>query len=119
MKNKKVGIIGAGNVGATLAFSLANKNICSEIVLKDLRKRMENGRNAEKTLVPAKFESYKALCCSGSIPVSNPNGVLVVDDFINYFSTDYVELNDKETDEPIMTIHKKDINDKIELNDSD
>lgn len=36
-KNKKVGIIGAGNVGATLAFSLANKNICAEIVLKDLR----------------------------------------------------------------------------------
>ena len=35
--NKKVGIIGAGNVGATLAFSLANKNICSHIVLKDLR----------------------------------------------------------------------------------
>lgn len=35
--NKKVGIIGAGNVGATLAFSLANKNICSEIILKDLR----------------------------------------------------------------------------------
>lgn len=35
--NKKVGIIGAGNVGATLAFSLANKNICAEIVLKDLR----------------------------------------------------------------------------------
>lgn len=37
MNNKKVGIIGAGNVGATLAFSLANKNICAEIVLKDLR----------------------------------------------------------------------------------
>lgn len=37
MKNKKVGIIGAGNVGATLAFSLAKKNICGEIVLKDLR----------------------------------------------------------------------------------
>lgn len=35
--NKKVGIIGAGNVGATLAFSLANKNICAEIMLKDLR----------------------------------------------------------------------------------
>lgn len=33
----KVGIIGAGNVGATLAFSLMNKNICSEIILKDIR----------------------------------------------------------------------------------
>lgn len=34
---KKIGIIGAGNVGATLAFSLAIKKICKEIVLKDLR----------------------------------------------------------------------------------
>ncbi len=34
---KKVGIIGVGNVGATLAFSLANKDICSEIVLKDIK----------------------------------------------------------------------------------
>lgn len=33
----KVGIIGAGNVGATLAFSLMNKNICGEIILKDIR----------------------------------------------------------------------------------
>ncbi len=37
MKRKKVGIIGAGNVGATLAFSLANKNICEEILLKDIK----------------------------------------------------------------------------------
>ena len=37
MGNKKVGVIGVGNVGATLAFNLATKNICNEIVLKDLR----------------------------------------------------------------------------------
>lgn len=37
MGNKKVGVIGVGNVGATLAFNLATKNICDEIVLKDLR----------------------------------------------------------------------------------
>ena len=37
MENKKVGVIGVGNVGATLAFNLATKNICNEIVLKDLR----------------------------------------------------------------------------------
>lgn len=37
MNNKKVGIIGVGNVGSTLAFILASKNICSEIVLKDIR----------------------------------------------------------------------------------
>ena len=37
MENKKVGVIGVGNVGATLAFNLATNNICNEIVLKDLR----------------------------------------------------------------------------------
>ena len=91
----------------------------SETVSKELKNKMENGRNPNKELVPAKFESYKALCCSGSIPVSNPSGVLVVDDFINYFPTDYIELNDENTVEPAMTIHEKDENDKVELNDSD
>lgn len=37
MKNKRVGIIGVGNVGSTLAFVLASKNICKEIILKDVR----------------------------------------------------------------------------------
>ncbi|WP_298752848.1 malate dehydrogenase [uncultured Arcobacter sp.] len=37
MKNRKIGIIGTGNVGATLAFTLAIKNICSTILLKDIR----------------------------------------------------------------------------------
>ncbi len=37
MNNKRVGIIGAGNVGSTLAFILASKNVCSEIILKDIR----------------------------------------------------------------------------------
>jgi len=40
MNNKKVGIIGVGNVGSTLAFTLATKNICSEIVLKDIRENI-------------------------------------------------------------------------------
>lgn len=37
MSLKKIGIIGVGNVGASLAYNLALKNLCSEIVLKDLR----------------------------------------------------------------------------------
>ncbi len=37
MESKRVGIIGVGNVGATLAYTLALKNICSEILLKDIR----------------------------------------------------------------------------------
>ena len=37
MNKKTVGIVGVGNVGATLAFTLATKNICSNLLLKDLR----------------------------------------------------------------------------------
>jgi len=37
VRNRKIGIIGTGNVGATLAFTLAIKNICSTILLKDIR----------------------------------------------------------------------------------
>ncbi len=40
MNNKKVGIIGVGNVGSTLAYTLASKAICSYIVLKDIRENI-------------------------------------------------------------------------------
>ena len=40
VENKKVGIIGVGNVGSTLAYSLASKGICSSIVLKDIRENI-------------------------------------------------------------------------------
>ena len=35
MKGTKVGIVGAGNVGATVAYSLAMKGVCHEIILRD------------------------------------------------------------------------------------
>jgi malate dehydrogenase len=35
MKGSKVGIVGAGNVGATVAYSLAMRGVCHEIVLRD------------------------------------------------------------------------------------
>jgi len=35
MKGTRVGIVGAGNVGATVAYSLAMKGICHEIILRD------------------------------------------------------------------------------------
>jgi malate dehydrogenase len=40
LNNKRVGIVGVGNVGATLAFTLATKNICSSLLLKDLRENI-------------------------------------------------------------------------------
>lgn len=38
MSNKyTIGIVGVGNVGSTLAFSLASSNLCNKILLKDIR----------------------------------------------------------------------------------
>jgi malate dehydrogenase len=37
LKYKKVGIIGTGNVGSSIAYNLALRNICNKILLKDLR----------------------------------------------------------------------------------
>lgn len=40
MNSKKVGIVGVGNVGSTLAYALASKGICASIVLKDIRENI-------------------------------------------------------------------------------
>jgi malate dehydrogenase len=40
LENKKIAIIGAGNVGSTLAYTLASKNVCSHIVLKDIKQNL-------------------------------------------------------------------------------
>lgn len=70
----------------------------------ELNRRMNGGRDESKPLVPAKFEAYKALACSASVPVSMPKDILVVDDFVLSFEDNFIELKDAETDdgEPVM-----------------
>ena len=70
-----------------------------EPIYQELCKRLENGRNPNVKLVPAKYEAYKSLACSASIPVSNPNGILVVDDLVLRFNADILEINDENADE--------------------
>lgn len=84
---------------------------------EELDKRLNGGRNESKSLVPAKFEAYKALACSASIPVSMPKDILVVDDFVLSFEDNFIELKDAETDdgEPVMT----EKHGEFELNASD
>jgi len=43
-KGKKVSIIGAGNVGATVAYALAMKGVCHEIVLRDRNVEIAKGK---------------------------------------------------------------------------
>ena len=81
-----------------------------------LNKRLDNGRNKTIPFVPAKLESYKALTCSGSIPVSEPQGVLVVDDCVTTFKSNIIRIDDKAEGEPVLTYED---NQDVELIDSD
>lgn len=77
-----------------------------EALAPELRKRIDNGRDLSIEQIPAKFEAYRALTCSGSIPVSMPRGVLVVQDCETTFCEDIIMLNDEGRDEPLMEVIK-------------
>lgn len=74
----------------------------SKRLAPEIKRRIENGRNAEKELVTAKLEAYKALTCSASTPVSLPNGILVVDDVETEFESEIIYLTDENEGEPEM-----------------
>ena len=78
----------------------------------ELKRRIENGRNKDVKLSPAKYGAYESLAASASIPVSwprsaegnIPGGVIVVKDCIVNFKTDFIEIDDSDPNaEPIVT----------------
>ena len=82
----------------------------------ELKHRLDNGRKMDVPLVPAKLEAYQALVCSGSTPIPEPNGIIVVKDCITHFKEDIILINDENDGEPVMT-YERDY--EIEHNDSD
>lgn len=74
--------------------------------IDEIRRRIDNGRDLNQKLVPAKLEAYKALACSASIPVSWPHGMIVVRDFETVFHEDTIYLTDENDGEPIMEFRK-------------
>lgn len=88
----------------------------SERLAPILRERISNGRDESVKLIPAKFEAYRALTCSGSTPVSMPKGILVVNDCETEFQEDIISLNDANSEEPVMEFIQ---NAKVDLNESD
>lgn len=88
----------------------------SERLSGELRKRIDNGRDESVKMIPAKFEAYRALTCSGSIPVSMPHGILVVNDCITEFTEDVINLSDENDGEPVMEFRT---GEKIVLDESD
>ena len=88
----------------------------SESKVAELKRRIDNGRNKEKEFVPAKLEAYQALVCSGSIPVSMPKGVAIVNDCITTFKSDVLNISDDNDGEPLMEFQK---DAEVELVESD
>lgn len=88
----------------------------SDRLADELIRRIENGRDPNKELVTAKLEAYKALTCSASIPVSTPNGILVVNDAETEFVSDIIYLTDEGDGEPFMEERK---NEAITLDATD
>jgi len=88
----------------------------SENVYEDLENKIDNGRNMNNNFIPAKLESYKSLVTSSSIPVSDPKGILVVNDCITNFKANVIKIDDTISEYPDI-VYEKDY--PIELNDSD
>ena len=70
----------------------------------------------EQLLVPAKLEAYQALVCSGSVPLPEPKGIIVVNDCITHFKDDVILIDDANEGKPTLTPVK---GYEIEHNDSD
>lgn len=88
-------------------------------VYDELMWHMNNGRNQNVPVVPAKLEAYLSLACSGSIPLKNFPRIMVVDDCITHTIIPellHLDYTDMSVDEPIVELRK---NQEIEINGSD
>jgi hypothetical protein len=88
----------------------------SEDIHPLLEKRLNNGRDPNVEMIPAKLEAYKALACSTSIPVSHPERVLVVHDCITEFEANIIQIDDTESEYPQIESKR---NASIKMNMSD
>lgn len=57
-KGKRVGIIGAGNVGSTIAYSLAMLGSCHEIILRDNKMEIAKGKALDMSQAAAAVRSH-------------------------------------------------------------
>ena len=89
-------------VGTTGGVKNSTIVFVSDRLVDEIRKRIDNGRNKGIEFIPAKLEAYRALACSASIPVTDPDGVLVVDDCFTHFKDHVIVLDDGASGEPTM-----------------
>ena len=94
-------------VGTTGGVKNSTIVFVSDRLVDEIRKRIDNGRNKGMEFVPAKLEAYRALACSASIPVTDPDGVLVIDDCYTRFKDHIVILDDGVSGEPTIVEDKE------------
>lgn len=97
---------------------LKNKNVIyvNEEIYEELNKRIVNGHNEDIEIVPNKYEAYKALSCSSSLPIPFTENIIVVEDCITKFTTNAIILDDTKTRMPQMIYED---NYEVELNAND
>ena len=103
-------------VGTTGGLKNNTLLFCNSQYIDRLNELCECKRNPDVKLVPAKYEAYKALTCSASQPICNPNGILVVRDCITQYFADVISLDDGDegTKEPIREIiHNKPLENNV------
>ena len=72
----------------------------------DLYRQLNAERDPSKKFVPAKLEAYISLACSASIPVRDPQGILVIHDVETKFLDDVILVNGLESRRPKVTVEK-------------
>ena len=85
-------------VGTTGGLKQNSVLFVNEGIIDELNERVTS-RTIDKELVPAKYEAYKALTCSSSQPIVEPDEILVVTDCFTEYMDTIIELDDTvETD---------------------
>ena len=77
-RGKRVGIVGAGNVGSTVAYSLAMLGSCHEIILRDNKIEIAKGKALDMSQAAAAIRSHTVVSVAESIEELTDCDVVVV-----------------------------------------
>ncbi|MDH5464301.1 MAG: malate dehydrogenase [Thiovulaceae bacterium] len=77
-RGKRVGIVGAGNVGSTVAYSLAMTGACHEIILRDNKIEIAKGKALDMSQAAAAIRSHTVVSVAEDMSQLNNCDVVVV-----------------------------------------
>ncbi|MBD3806726.1 malate dehydrogenase, partial [Sulfuricurvum sp.] len=78
IKGKRVGIVGAGNVGSTVAYSLAMLGSCHEIILRDNKIEIARGKALDMSQAAAAVRSHTVVSVAQTMAEMTDCDVVVV-----------------------------------------